>query len=91
MREAMGWARLVLTSRFAAHTLPAQQPLVFQVRIAVRHAGQVITDGPGPSIPPGTLSGQATNLLVVLEVALEEFFQQAPRMKVRLVDDGIVV
>jgi hypothetical protein len=64
---------------------------MFQVRIAVRHAGQVITNGPGPSIPPGALSGQATDLLVVLEVAMEEFFQQAPRMKVRLVDDRIVV
>jgi hypothetical protein len=66
-------------SRFTIHDSRtsrwvAEQPLVFQDRIPVRHSGQVITNGPGPPIPPGALPGQATDLLVVLMVALEQFF-----------------
>ena len=48
-----------------------EQPFMFQDRVAVGHAGQIIADGPRPPILACSFPGLSTNLIVMFQIVIE--------------------
>src|SRR2546426_7912562 len=81
----------LLTELASSSDFEAEDALVLLNGIAVGHACKIIANGPVPAVATGAFLGLFTELLAVLQIITEEFFEQAHGAAIRLVNFGIVV
>src|SRR6266567_8224307 len=69
----------------------AEQALVFQHHVTVRHSGEIVAHGTMQSNLAGALAGLFANLTRMFQVKLKQFLEHPRRAPVRLVNDRVEV